>query len=235
MRHDRRASVRISAIVPTLNEATRIGPLVEELLSELDEAVVVDGGSRDRTVGEARAAGARVHVAAGSSRATALNTGAAIARGDILYFIHADCRPPAGFAASIRDAVQGGADAGCFRLRFDSGHWLLRLSAWCTRLDMALVRFGDQSLFVTRRAMRLETGFDERYDVLEDQELVRRLRRRWRFVVLDRAVVASSRRYDHHGVYRTQLLVYPALVALYRLHLPPGVLRRASRRLLASR
>ena len=77
--------------------------------------------------------------------------------------------------------------------------------------------------------------FDERFDVLEDQELVRRLRRRWRFVVLDRAVVAFSRRYNHHGVYRTQLVVYPALVALYRLHLPPGVLGRASRRLLASR
>src|SRR4029079_2900039 len=118
---------RITVVIPTLNEVSVIEETVRLLRREVDVVSVVDGGSRDETAASARNAGARVRVAVGSTRAVALNTGAAIATGEIVYFVHADCRPPPGFAADIRRAVAGGAGAGCFRLRFDSRHWLLRL------------------------------------------------------------------------------------------------------------
>jgi rSAM/selenodomain-associated transferase 2 len=235
VRSDMGEAGRISAVIPTLDEEDRIGAAVATLRGEVGEVIVVDGGSRDATVSRAGAAGARVRVAPGASRAVALNIGAALATGEIVYFVHADCRPPRGFSGDIVHALAAGAGAGCFRLRFDSGHWLLRLSGWCTRADFALVRYGDQSLFVTRRLLRDMRGYDERLTVMEDQDLVRRLRRRCRFVVVARPVVASARRYRSHGVFRMQLVVYPVVVALYRLHAPPQIVARVYRRLLAAR
>lgn len=223
--------MRISAVIPALDEAGEIGEAVSVLLREAAEVIVVDGGSTDDTVDRARAAGAVVKLAPGASRAVAMNIGAALAHGDVLYFVHADCRPPAGFAADILDAVGAGAQSGCFRLRFDSRHWLLRLSAWCTRLDIGAVRFGDQSLFVLPGIMRSVGGFDEQLTVMEDQDAVRRLRRRGRFVVLSNPVTTSARCYRANGVYRTQLLIYPTVVALYHLRVPQPAIGLIYRRL----
>lgn len=139
--------MRITVVIPTLNEAAEIAGAVAAVRDEVDEVIVVDGGSCDGTTDMARAAGARVRVAVGSNRAAALNTGAALASGDVIYFVHADCRPPAGFASDIRAALDTGAASGCFRMKFDSKHWLLDLSGWLTRVDINLFRYGDQSLF----------------------------------------------------------------------------------------
>jgi glycosyltransferase involved in cell wall biosynthesis len=135
--------VGIIVVIPTLNEADEIADAVAAVCGGAGQVIVVDGGSTDGTVAVARAAGARVVVAPGANRATALNTGAALARDDVVYFVHADCRPPPGFADDIRAALADGAGAGCFRMRFDSDHWLLRLSGWLTRVDVSLFRFGD--------------------------------------------------------------------------------------------
>jgi rSAM/selenodomain-associated transferase 2 len=216
----------ISVVIPALDEAAYIAAAIAAVRNGAEEVIVVDGGSRDATVGIARSAGARVHRAPGATRAMALNIGAAVARGGILYFVHADCRPPSTFADDIRAAIRSDARAGCFRIRFDSGHWLLRLSGWLSRIDVSLFRFGDQSLFVCRDAFRAAHGFDERLRVMEDQDLVCRLRRTTRFVVLDRSLTASARQYRITGVYRTQLVIYPTVVALYYMGTPqPALLR----------
>jgi rSAM/selenodomain-associated transferase 2 len=225
--------MRITVVIPALNEADMISGAVAAVRDETDELIVVDGGSCDATADIARAAGARVRVAPGANRATALNIGAALASGDVIYFVHADCRPPVGFADDIRSALDTGATAGCFRMRFDSTHWLLRLSGWLTRVDINLFRYGDQSLFVLRRAFRAAAGYDERLTIMEDQDMVRRLRRHAGFVIVRRPVTSSARQYRHGGVYRTQLFVYPLVVALYHLGTPQPILVRTHRRLLA--
>jgi rSAM/selenodomain-associated transferase 2 len=226
------AGERITVVIPTLNEADEIADAVTAVRSGAGEVIVVDGGSADDTAAVARAAGARVRLAVGANRATALNTGAALARGDVIYFVHADCRPPPGFANDIRAAMDSGAGAGCFRLQFDSDHWLLRLSGWLTRIDIDLFRFGDQSLFVCRDALRAAGGFDERLTVMEDQEMVRQLRHHVRFVIVRTSVTSSARQYRRRGVYRMQLFVYPLTVALYRLGTPQTILLRIYQRLL---
>lgn len=228
-------SVGITVVIPTLNEADEIAEAVATVRGDAEQVIVVDGGSTDDTVALARAAGARVCVSRGANRATALNTGAALSRSDVVYFVHADCRPPPGFADDIRVALADGAGAGCFRMRFDSDHWLLQLSGWLTRVDVNLFRFGDQSLFVRSDVLRSVGGFDEELSVMEDQDLVRRLRRRARFVILPRSVTTSAREYRRGGVYRTQLLVYPLVVALFHLGMPPRRLARTYRRLLGGR
>ena len=223
----------VSIIIPAYNEAAGIGQLLAYLrratADEPDlEIVVVDGGSTDDTRALARQAGATVVRSPRKGRAAQLNYGARQARGEILYFLHADSYPPPGFVADLRRARRQGYGSGCYRLAFDHGHWFLRFSAWCTRLPLLLVRFGDQSLFVQRELFARVGGYREALLVMEDQEIVRRLQAHGPFQVLPRTVTTSARKYLDNGVFRLQAaftlitglywlgVSQPRLVGLYR-------------------
>ncbi|RPD48702.1 glycosyltransferase [Hymenobacter sediminis] len=225
------SAVPVSIIIPAYNEAAGIGHLLAYLRAEADEAtelVVVDAASPDGTAAAAQAAGARVLQSPRRGRAAQLNHGASQARGQILYFLHADTYPPVGFLQHVREAVAAGAGSGCFRLQFDYPHWFLQLNAWFTRFDVDLIRFGDQSLFVRRDVFEQARGYREDLLVMEDQEIISRLRRGGPFRVLPQAVVTSARKYLDNGVYRLQLIFtliavlhwlgvsQPRLVQLYR-------------------
>jgi glycosyltransferase involved in cell wall biosynthesis len=85
---------RIAAIIPVLDEEGAIGTVVAAVPPKwVDEVVVVDGGSRDRTVAVAGAAGARVVVERerGYGRACARGAAAAVEGGaEILVFLDGD-------------------------------------------------------------------------------------------------------------------------------------------------
>ncbi|OON67764.1 TIGR04283 family arsenosugar biosynthesis glycosyltransferase [Hymenobacter sp. CRA2] len=229
------SSVAVSIIIPAYNEAAGIGALVRYLRAatadEAAEIIVADGQSTDGTAEAAEAAGARVLQCPQRGRAAQMNHGAAQAHGAVLYFLHADTYPPAGFLADIRRAVAAGYGSGCFRLQFDCRHWFLRLSAWFTRFEAEMVRFGDQSLFVRRAVFEQAGGFRTDMVVLEDQEITRRLRRCGRFAVLPRAVITSARKYLDNGVYRLQS-VFLLICVLYRLGVPQPRLRQVYRALI---
>ncbi|SFU90243.1 transferase 2, rSAM/selenodomain-associated [Pontibacter akesuensis] len=211
-------NVKLSIIIPTLNEAAAIGKLLAYLrqhTSPETELIVADGGSTDATTHIAEEMGALVLRCRPRGRAPQMNAGATAASGDILYFLHADTFPPEGFELQLRQAVQHGNGSGCYRLKFDLPHWFLRANAWFTRFDVDALRFGDQSLFVRRGVFLQCGGFDERLTLLEDQEIIRRLRRVAPFVVLPQQVVTSARKYKEHGVLRLQA-VYYLIYGLYR-------------------
>ena len=227
------ALATVSIVIPAYNEAAGIGELLAYLrqatADEPDlEIIVADGGSTDNTRALARRAGAAVVRSPRKGRAAQLNYGARQATGDILYFLHADTYPPPGFLADLRQARRQGYGSGCYRLAFDHGHWFLRFSAWCTRLPLLLVRFGDQSLFVQRELFARVSGFREDLLVMEDQEIVGRLQAQGAFQVLPRVVTTSARKYLDNGVFRLQAafalltglywlgLSQPRLVGLYR-------------------
>lgn len=225
----------VSIIIPAYNEAAGIGALVRYLRAapgaEAAEIIVADGLSTDATAAEAAEAGARVVACPQRGRAAQMNHGAAQAQGELLYFLHADTYPPADFLARIQRAVAEDCGSGCFRLRFDHPHWFLRLSAWCTRFPIDLLRFGDQSLFVRRPVFGQAGGFRPELVLLEDQEIIGRLRRHGRFVVLPAAVVTSARKYLDNGVFRLQG-VFLLICVLYRLGLPQSRLRAVYRALI---
>lgn len=211
--------MKLSIIIPTYNEEAAIGPLLQYLqqyCSPGTEIIVADGESADATCAVVKKEGGQVLHCKHKGRGPQMNAGAAASTGDILYFLHADTFPPTTFEAQIKQAVQQGAGSGCFRLRFDFPHWFLRLNAWFTRFDVDAIRFGDQSLFVRRDAFSRAGGFNEKLLLLEDQEVISRLRKEAPFVVLPQQVVTSARKYKEVGVYRLQagyFLVY----GLYRM------------------
>lgn len=198
----------ISIIIPTFNEADQITGTIGKLdnisRGEDFELIVSDGGSTDDTIELAKQAGAIVLRSSRKGRAAQMNAGAALAKGEVLYFLHADTIPAESFFVDIKDAVAKGYPAGCFLLSFDHQHWFLKANCWFTRFDIDAIRFGDQSLFVTKTAFDEAGGFSEEHIVMEDQELVKRLRRNIRFKVIKKPVITSARKYLQNGIYKTQ-------------------------------
>lgn len=225
----------ISIIIPTFNEAdqitTTIGKLNHISRGEDFELIVSDGGSTDNTIELAKQAGAIVLRSSRKGRAAQMNAGAALAKGELLYFLHADTIPPESFFVDIKEAVAKGYPAGCFLLSFDHPQWFLKANCWFTQFDIDAIRFGDQSLFVTKTAFDEAGGFSEEHIVMEDQELVKRLRKNIRFKVIKKPVITSARKYLQNGIYKTQGVFF-IIFFLYKFGYPQDRLVRTYKKLM---
>jgi len=134
--------------------------------------------------------------ASAGSRGASLAAAAARARGDLLFFVHADSRPPKDALAIIRREIDAGAAAGAFSLEYDSSDPAMRrIARWANRRSRLLrLPFGDQGIFCRRDAYERAGGFRD-MAVCDDLDLVRRLKRQGRFVIRPEATRTSPRRY----------------------------------------
>lgn len=220
----------ISVIIPTLDEAARLGQRLAELaaLPAVTEVIVVDGGSGDETAAVARSfPGVRV-VEAPRGRATQMNHGAAAATGGVLLFLHADVSLPADAGRLVRDALSDErVVAGAFRTWTVPDVGRSRLGALLHLADLrsryTSLPYGDQALFVRAEAFRAAGGFPE-VPIMEDLDLARRLRRLGRIRTVPASVTVSGRRFEARPVYYTLLVnVFPLL---HRLGVPAARLGR---------
>jgi len=219
----------LSIVIPALNEEARIGETLARCLEAGDplELIVVDGGSRDRTAAVAQKAGARVLVSH-PGRGSQMNLGAGAAKGDILLFLHADTLLPEGYDRLIRSALRTpSVVGGYFRLRFSRSSPLLRYKERTINLRTRVFRmpYGDQALFVRAPVFSLAGGFPD-IPIMEDVELVRRLRRMGKLAyVRNAAVSTSARRFTRLGTLRATLRNKATFYG-YRLGLSPDRLAR---------
>jgi rSAM/selenodomain-associated transferase 2 len=201
----------LSIIIPVLDEAAAIGATLARLAplrARGVEAIVVDGGSRDDTVALARAEADAV-VDAPRGRARQLNAGAAVARGHVLLFLHADTWLPADADRIVLGAIAADAQWGRFDVRITGRHPMLRVVATAMNLRSRLtgIATGDQAIFVRRAVFEALGGFPDQ-PLMEDIELSARLRRSARPVCLLAQVQTSGRRWETRGVWRTILLMW---------------------------
>ncbi len=200
----------VSVVIPTLNEQGHLGSALESTRRDrwgLTETIVVDAASTDGTVEVARGFGARV-VVSPPGRARQMNAGAAAAQGRVLVFLHADTQLPQDYDQLAWDTLtRRGVAGGAFRLRIDAGSVGLRIIEWSAnqRSRWLGLPYGDQGLFVGRHAFRKIGGFADQ-PVMEDVDLVCRLRRLGRVALADGRVVTSARRWQRHGLWRTTVL-----------------------------
>ncbi len=204
----------LSIIIPTLNEEHHIEACLQRLRQGakgiLHELIVVDAPGTDATAKLAESAGAKVIKVAKRGRAFQMNAGAAAAKGDLFYFVHADAEPPASFASDILQAVQEGYNLGRFRFRFVSERLLLKMNSWFTRFDKDWVSGGDETLFITRALFEKLNGYDETFVIMEEYDLVRRARMLEPYKVIPKAVNVSARKYDNNTWLRVQIANYKA-------------------------
>lgn len=219
----------ISIVIPVLNEAGAIVHLLERLQGFRRtgaEIIVVDGGSVDHTQRLAGGLADRI-VAAGRGRGRQMNAGAAVAKGDVFVFLHADTSLPAAALTLIGDAVADGATWGRFDVRIDGSPTGLRLVAlmmnWRSRLTG--IATGDQAIFVTREAFLCIGGFRE-IALMEDIVLSRELRALAWPACFRARVTTSGRRWERNGLLRTVLTMW-WLRLRFRFGASPDDLARA--------
>lgn len=221
---------RFSIIMPVLNEEASLPAALAALQRDVlaggrAELIVADGGSADRTAALAARVG-RV-VSAPRGRARQMNAGAAAARGDVLLFLHADTTlPPSALDIADRALARSGVVGGAFRLRFDTPALAYRLVA-ASVTWRGLTRHiytGDQAYVIRREAFERIGGFPDQ-PLMEDLEIVRRLRRIGAFALFPAAVTTSARRHQQTGLVKT-LLLMGAIRTLYAAGVPPARLRQ---------
>ena len=221
----------ISVIVPVLNEAEKIGALVDSLMG-LDgdkEVIISDGGSSDGTLDILkRFEGIRV-INVASGRASQMNEAASHASGEVLWFVHADSVPSPSSIRDIENAVNAGAAGGFFRLHFydadDRFMKFIERTSHTRAKDFCLI-FGDQGLFLRHDVFDGMGGFAD-VELMEDWEISRRLRKLHRqglIYALDTEIGTSARRYLKNGRFKTWLKMN-IVKALYILGVPTKLLR----------
>lgn len=212
--------MRISIVIPALNEAQALPPLLVQLknlsTSSVTEIIVADGGSSDGTAELATQAGVRV-VVTKACRARQMNLGASIATGDVLLFLHADTELPYDALTHVVNAISQGASWGRFDVRISGRPVMLRVVAVMMNLRSRLtgIATGDQALFVTRHAFNIVGGFPDQ-PLMEDIEIARYLKRVGSPACLPQKVTTSGRRWEKRGVLRTIFLMWRLRWAYWR-------------------
>ncbi|MBE9180739.1 TIGR04283 family arsenosugar biosynthesis glycosyltransferase [Oculatella sp. LEGE 06141] len=217
----------LSVIIPVLNEAKNIEVVLRPLQQTLGiEVIVVDGGSQDQTVDRVKALGVRL-VDSLPGRARQMNAGAQVATGTVLLFLHADTRLPDQFASYVHQTLaKPGVIVGAFTLKIEGDQpglrWVEQGVKW--RSHLCQLPYGDQAIFLKAKTFHQLGGFAE-MPIMEDFELVRRLRRRGRVAIAPAPVITSGRRWQRLGVWQTTVM-NQIVIAAYLLGVPPSLLVR---------
>lgn len=224
-------SAKISIIIPVLNEASKIAKTITVAKSGKSvEILVVDGGSQDNTVEIVEALGLKV-LFASPSRANQMNVGAKAATGEILLFLHADTLLPTKFAHNVRRVLcQPNTIAGAFALQIDGSLKGLRLveKGVNLRSHFLSLPYGDQAIFVKTETFKALGGFPQ-LPIMEDFELVLKLRHCGRIAIIPTPVITSSRRWQKLGVWQTTIMNQLAIAA-YFLKIPAKYIAKWYRR-----
>jgi rSAM/selenodomain-associated transferase 2 len=213
--------LRVSIVIPTLNEASSLGRTLRQL-SALDplpaEVLVVDGGSEDVTVALAQSAGVQVIICEQRGRSVQMNRGAEAATGEVLCFLHADTRVPDDLIAVIRQTLADTTVVCGGFVSLMSGsqttRWGISLHNYLKTYYAPLLfrphlflrglrlLFGDQVMFCRREAFWAGGGFNEALPIMEDGDLCLRLVQQGRIRQVNRVVESSDRRVAHWGAWK---------------------------------
>jgi rSAM/selenodomain-associated transferase 2 len=221
-------SAFVSVVIPCLNEAAIVAGRLSALkpLREAGhELILTDGGSTDGTL--ECASGLADFVECGRpGRAVQMNKGARAASGAVLWFLHLDTRPPPDATLAVLECALDGPGWGRFDVRLDGAAPIFRVIERMMNLRSRFsgIVTGDQGMFVRRDLFQRVGGFPE-IALMEDLAISRRLKRLARPARIPEPVLASSRRWERDGIWRTIALMW-FLRGAYWLGADPGWLAR---------
>jgi rSAM/selenodomain-associated transferase 2 len=222
---------RISLIIPVFCEQAVINETIEAVRrlrgGEAAEIIVVDGQAEGETLAAIQDAAVR-KVRSDKGRGRQLNRGAAVVAGDVLLFLHADTvLPPTAFERIAEAMADEGCVGGAFDLRIDSPGAGFRAIEMVANLRSRLTRipYGDQAIFIRASYFRSIGGFKE-IPIMEDVDLMRRIKRKgWRIVIFREPVLTSARRWEKEGLVFGMIRNW-SLMTLYLCGVAPERLAR---------
>lgn len=219
--------MNISVVLPVLNEEQSIRGTLQSLIRLTPyEIIVVDGGSRDRTLEICKEFAVDV-MHAERGRARQMNVGARRASGEVLLFLHADTRLPQSalndIAAALSDSRYLG---GRFDVELEGAHWMLKIVGTLIncRSRATKIATGDQALFVRLEVFERMGGFPD-IPLMEDIAFCRALKRIGGVACLRSRVITSARRWERNGVWRTIFKMW-SLKVCYLAGVSPMRLKR---------
>ena len=218
----------ISIIIPSFNEGENLLSLLNFLknvkLLKL-EIIIVDGGSDNKSFSLFKNYNDVILINSKRGRAKQLNLGARKAKYNWLYFLHADSELPCEFENLILKSLGNINQASCFKLKFKPTNYLLSLSARATKYNNIFCRGGDQSLLIHKDLFYLCGGYDEKFKVCEDINLIKKIYMQGKFKILDAEIITDSRRFSKNGTLK--LLIHFGIIhLLHHLKLRPNYLYR---------
>lgn len=216
----------ISVIIPALNEERYLEDTLKSIGQGV-EIIIVDGGSSDATIEIAMRFTEKI-ILSEKGRGAQMDRGAREAAGSLLLFLHADTRLPHGWKGRVEDILKDAkVIGGGFKLKIDSRKFSLRLIEVIANLrskHLGLI-YGDQAIFVRKNDFLAVGGFLG-LPLMEDVDLVKRLKKKGRMVLLNAHISTSSRKWDKSGFLRTTLRNWIFLILYYIGVSPERLYRR---------
>jgi rSAM/selenodomain-associated transferase 2 len=220
-------SVKLSVILPTLNESRVIEQTLQKIQSfGPHEIIVGDGGSWDETNVIAEKMGAKT-VQASKGRASQMNAAAQVATGEVFWFFHADSEvEPIGYQRMIENMSSNNIVGGAFSLDIASSKRSLKMISIVATLRSKYfgVVYGDQGIFVRKEVFRRMGGY-KNLPICEDMDFFQRLRKEGEIKILDEKALTSARRWLSEGIVFTTLRNW-LIASLFILGFPPKILSR---------
>ncbi|MFC1667784.1 TIGR04283 family arsenosugar biosynthesis glycosyltransferase [Chlamydiota bacterium] len=198
----------ISVIVPTFNEEKEIGGLLSALALQKVETILVDGGSTDRTVSLAKKYPVKI-IMSEKGRSQQMNVGALHASGDVLIFLHADCRLDNKAFTTITTLIKQGYVGGGFLHKIDSDKLIYRVIEFSGNIRARLLKifYGDQAIFIRKNCFHKLGGFDT-VSLFEDILFSKKMKRLGPVIIAKQHVLASPRRWEKRGILKTSVLFW---------------------------
>ncbi|MFK7756231.1 MAG: TIGR04283 family arsenosugar biosynthesis glycosyltransferase [Flavobacteriales bacterium] len=201
--------IRISVIIPTLNEENHISTILtffQTTASSFTEVLVADGGSTDATRDKVNSfENVQLISCTKKGRAFQMNEAASKARGELLYFVHADVVPTESWEEDIWSAYKAHKLIGGFRFKFNSDRPLLRFNSYMTRLNILSFRGGDQTLYISKNFFDSLNGYQE-WEIMEEYDLIKRARKEGvKFNLIQKHVIVSARKYENNSYFKINL------------------------------
>ncbi|MDH5356585.1 MAG: TIGR04283 family arsenosugar biosynthesis glycosyltransferase [Gammaproteobacteria bacterium] len=202
------SNISISIIIPTLNEAGYLSQALTTLFDNIDqsrvEVIISDGGSQDATLAIAGQFPCRITSGA-MGRSIQMNQGSQLAKGEWLFFMHADSSLPVNWRSEIENAEAWGF----FPVKLSGQSGLFRIIEYAMSLRSSITNIatGDQGLFFKRSFFNQLTGFPE-IPIMEDIAISKNARQLYNPGIANSAIITSSRRWEKNGIVKTVLLMW---------------------------